>query len=207
MAVAYDIKADIVDIRFDKPKHQDSFFVDTNVWYWLTYSQASVTAKSSQVREYPDYLKKIKSVSSQLFRCDLSLAELAHIIEDTEYEIFCDANRKNPKTFPKKEFRHGSVAGRNDVTQEIESAWLQVQQFSSSIPLTVDDAAVTTFIADLKANKLDGYDLFYLDVLRKNHLQILTDDGDFATVPGITVFTANLSVIDAARASEKLKMR
>ena len=207
MAVAYDIKADIVDIRFDKPKHQDSFFVDTNVWYWLTYSQASVTAKSSQVREYPNYFKKIRSANSRLLRCDLSLAELAHIIENTEYEIFCDANKKNPVKYPKKEFRHSSASGRNDVTQEIESAWIQVQQFSSSIPLTIDDAAATTFITDLKANELDGYDFFYLDLVRKNHLQILTDDGDFATVPGITVFTANLAVIDAARASGKPTMR
>ena len=142
-----------------------------------------------------------------MLRCDLSLAELAHIIENTEYQIYCDANRKDPAIYPKKEFRHTCAAGRNEVTKEIESAWMQVQQFSSSIPLTIDDAAVTTFITDLKINKLDGYDLFYLDLLRKNHLQIITDDGDFATVPGIMVFTANLSVIDAARTCGKLKMR
>jgi len=207
MTIAYDIKADIVDIRFDKPKHTDTFFVDTNVWYWLTYSQASVTAKSSQVRSYPNYFKKIRSVSSRLFCCNLSLAELAHIIEDTEYEIFCDAHKKNPANYSKKEFRHNCAAERHDVTQEIESAWMQVRQFSASIPLTIDDAAVTTFITDLKANKLDGYDLFYLDVLRKNKFQILTDDGDFATVPGISVFTANLAVIDAARGCGKLMMR
>jgi len=207
MAVAYDIKADIVDIRCDDPKHQDAFFVDTNVWYWLAYSQASVTAKAYQVRQYPGYFKKIRSAESRLLRCDLSLSELAHIIEDSEYAIFCDANKKNPVTYPKKEFRHSSPALRNDVTQEIESAWMQVQHFSSSIPLMIDDAAVTTFITDLKVNKLDGYDLFYLDILRKNHLQILTDDGDFATVAGITVFTANVSVIDAARTAGKLTMR
>lgn len=207
MTVAYDIKADVIDIRFDKPKHQDVFFVDTNVWYWLTYSQASVTAKAYQVKDYPNYFKKIRSVNSQLLRCNLSLAELAHIIEDTEYEIFCDVNKKDPANYPRKEFRHNCAAGRNDVTQEIETAWMQVQQFSNSIPLTIDEATVTTFITDLKTNKLDGYDLFYLDVLRKNRLQILTDDGDFATVPGITVFTANLAVIDAARVCGKLKIR
>lgn len=207
MAVVYDIQADIVDIRFDKPKHQDTFLVDTNVWYWLTYSQASVTAKSSQVRDYPNYFKKLRSVSSTLHCCTISLAELAHIIENSEYEIFCDAHKKNPKTYPKKEFRHSSAVCRHDVTQEIESAWMQVQQFSACLPLTIDEAAVSTFLVDLKSHKLDGYDLFYLDVIRKNDLQILTDDGDFATVPGITVFTANLAVIDAARVCGKLRMR
>ena len=37
--------------------------------------------------------------------------------------------------------------------------------------------------------------------------QILTDDGDYCTVPGIQVFTANRPVIDAARAQGKLVAR
>jgi hypothetical protein len=207
MTVAYDILADVIDIRFDKPKHQDSFFVDTNVWYWLAYSRASVTAKSYQVTAYPEYIKKIRSVNARLSRCNLILAELAHIIEKTEFGIFCSANKKDPNTYPMKEFRHELSANREDVTQEIESAWMQVGQLSGLVPMTIDDDAATTFIADLKANRLDGYDLLYLDLLRKQHFSILTDDGDFATVPGITVFTANLQVIDAARDCGKLKMR
>lgn len=207
MTVAYDIQADVIDIRFDKPRHQDSFFVDTNVWYWLTYTQASVAAKSSQVRVYPEYIKKIRSVNGRLARCNLVLAELAHIIESTEFKIFCNAHKKDPDTYPKKKFRHNSPAERMDVIQEIESAWMQVEQLSVPVPVTIDDTAATTFIADLKTDKLDGYDLFYRDLLRKHMFSILTDDGDFATVPGISVFTANLQVIDAARKCGKLKMR
>ena len=44
-------------------------------------------------------------------------------------------------------------------------------------------------------------------LLFDNGVHILTDDGDFATVPGITVFTANRTIIDAARDCGKLKMR
>jgi hypothetical protein len=38
-------------------------------------------------------------------------------------------------------------------------------------------------------------------------LQLITDDGDFATVPGIQVFTANRNVINAARSQGKLQTR
>ena len=207
MAVNYDIKADIVDIRFDKPKHLDTFFVDTNVWYWLTYSQASVNARTYQVNDYPNYVKKIRGVNAQLLRCNLSLAELAHIIEDTEFRIFCNNRGWDPSVYPKKEFRHNFALERANVVKEIESAWTQVQQFSNAFSITIDDGAANTFITDLKTDKLDGYDFFSLSVLRRNGVPILTDDGDFATVPGITVFTANLGVIDEARKCGKLIMR
>lgn len=208
MTVNYDIKADIIDIRSDNPKNQDVFFVDTNVWYWLTYSQASVTVRSSQVRDYPNYIKKIQSAGSRLVRCNLILAELAHLIEDTEYRFFCDAQGYDPEKFSRKEYRHNTPSTeRDNVTYEIESVWQQVQQFSDTFPLSIDDSTANTFITDLKTHRLDGYDLFYLDAIRKNGVQILTDDGDFSTVPDITVFTANHTVIDAAKDCGKLIMR
>jgi len=207
MAVNLDIKADIVDIRFDKPTHKDIFFVDTNIWYWLTYSNASHTAKNYQTKEYPAYIQKIRSVNSTLTHCKLTLAELAHIIEETEFKIFCNLKGYNPDRYSRKEFRHNYQIERDTVTKEIESSWIQIEQFSNSSPVTIDDAAVNTFIADLKSHKLDGYDLFYLNVIRKNSVNVLTDDGDFATIPGITVFTANLKVIDAARTCRQLKIR
>jgi|SRR5208337_2809392 len=207
MAVTYNIQADIVNIHSDTPNHKDVFFVDTNVWYWQTYSRASATAQNYQVREYPNYIKKIRSVNSKLFRCNLILAELAHIIEDTEYKIFCAANGYDPEKFPKKEFRHNFPSERNNVTNEIDNAWNTIQQFSSAYSLIIDDPSAIKFITDLKNHKIDGYDLFYLDGVKTNGFKVLTDDGDFATVPGITVFTANLNVIDSARACGKLKIR
>jgi hypothetical protein len=38
-------------------------------------------------------------------------------------------------------------------------------------------------------------------------IQLITDDGDFATIPGIQVFTANRNVVTAARAQGKLLKR
>lgn len=38
-------------------------------------------------------------------------------------------------------------------------------------------------------------------------VQVITDDGDYVTVPGIKVFTANRNVIEAARNQGKLITR
>lgn len=43
MAVNYVIAADIIDVRVDTPKPEDVFLVDSNVWYWMTYTKASLS--------------------------------------------------------------------------------------------------------------------------------------------------------------------
>jgi hypothetical protein len=63
-------------------------------------------------------------------------------------------------------------------------------------------------LARFQTDKVDGYDLFILEAM-KNHgvVQVITDDGDFATVSGIQVFTANRNVINSARAQGRLLAR
>lgn len=77
-------------------------------------------------------------------------------------------------------------------------------------PLTVLIDAPTTSAAlnRIQTEKVDGYDLFILESM-KNHgvVQVITDDGDFSTVPDIQVFTANRNVIRAARDQGKLVSR
>ena len=55
---------------------------------------------------------------------------------------------------------------------------------------------------------MDGYDLFMLEAMKEEGIaQIITDDGDFVTVPDIIVFTANHNTIKAAKAQSKLLTR
>ncbi|WP_238360990.1 hypothetical protein [Iningainema tapete] len=55
---------------------------------------------------------------------------------------------------------------------------------------------------------LDGYDLFILETMNKEGIvNVITDDGDFVSVPGIRVFTSNMNAIKAARSQGKLVVR
>jgi len=52
------------------------------------------------------------------------------------------------------------------------------------------------------------YDLFYVEAMALAGLtQIITDDADFVTIPGITVFTSNRNAIELARSQGKLLKR
>ncbi|MBF0537928.1 MAG: hypothetical protein HQL03_06710 [Nitrospirae bacterium] len=60
----------------------------------------------------------------------------------------------------------------------------------------------------LDTEQLDGYDLFIIEAMsRASITKVITDDGDFATVAGIEVFTANDNVINAAQSQGRLTTR
>lgn len=214
MAVNYVVQAEVVDIRGDTPVAADRFLVDTNVWLWATYPKA--TAKLYQTTHYPPYLSKARRIGAKVHWCGLSQSELAHNVEGTEREQF---ERSNPGMKPAayhkptgwltpKEFRHNYPGERANVVLQFETAWGQVTSMASCVDATIDDAAATAALKRFQSEPLDGYDLFMVEAATQAGIhQILSDDGDFCTVPGVCLFTANANVIAKAAAAGKLIVR
>ncbi|MFB2839275.1 hypothetical protein [Floridanema evergladense] len=201
MAVNYIVQAEVVNIQSDQPKKDDIFLVDTNVWYWLTYTKASTSANYYQITDYPTYIAKALAAQSLLLYCGLSLSELAHNIEQTEKQIFSS-------TLKPKEYRHNYPAERANMVAEIQAAWSQVISIAVSTDITVDEAITNNALTRFSTQPLDGYDLLILEAMDKAGIvQIITDDGDYVTVPGIRVFTANRNVLTAAGTQSKLLIR
>ncbi|MDF0551565.1 hypothetical protein [Kamptonema sp. UHCC 0994] len=201
MAVQYAVKAEVVNIQFDTPQKDDIFLVDTNVWYWLSYTKASTSALPYQINDYPAYLRKVISAQGLLLYCGLSLAELAHNIEQVERKIFST-------TLNTKEYRHNYSTERANVVAEVVAAWSQVTSIAVSTDVTVDETTTNASLTRFQTQLLDGYDLLILEAMDKAGIvQVITDDGDYVTVPGIKVFTANRNVITTARNQGKLITR
>lgn len=135
----------------------------------------------------------------------MSLAELSHTIEKTEREIHEMSTGSSIKA---KEYRHNYATQRARVVSEIQAVWAQVESLAEPLTVTIDSPTANAAINRLQTEKVDGYDLFILESMRSHGVvQVITDDGDFATVPGIQVFTANRNVIQAARAQGRLITR
>ncbi|QLE48312.1 hypothetical protein FD724_09395 [Nostoc sp. C057] len=201
MPVNYTVQAEVVDIRSDTPKNDDIFLVDTNAWYWYTYTNASISSRYYQITEYPSYIAKAISANSWLSYCGLSLAELAHNIEQTEREIFSS-------TLKSKEYRHNFPTERAKVVAEVQAAWSQVISSAVCTDVLVSEETSNAALTRFQTQLLDGYDLLILEAMGKAGVtQIITDDGDYVTVPGIKVFTANSGAIAAAKTQGKLLVR
>lgn len=208
MAVIYRIQAEVVDIRKDKPEPADSFLVDSNVWYWVAYprcSQSGQPPRPYQITDYPAYVKQVLGAGARLLRCGLSLAELSHLIEKTERHIY---SKSSPGVLRPKEYRHNLSRERATVVAEVEAAWAAVRSLAEPMNTVVDHVATESALSRFKSERVDGYDLFILEAMaREGVAQVITDDGDFATVPGIRVFTSNANVVKAAKAQGKLVLR
>ncbi|MCK5269564.1 MAG: PIN domain-containing protein [Sedimentisphaerales bacterium] len=206
--VNYQIAADIVDIRKDSPVSDEKFLVDSNVWLWMTYTNIEYGDRSPQyyqTHDYPDYIGKVLAAEAFLHKCSLSFSELAHIIEKVEREIYQQSQGQQIGT---KTYRHNYPALRNDVLEEIEGAWGAVKSMASPLEISVCKSLTDTAVNELRTKQVDAYDLFILEAMKRAGVtQIITDDGDFATVSDIKIFTANRNVISLAKQQGKLITR
>lgn len=202
------VRAQIVDIRADTPKDSDVFLVDTNAWYWLFYSRASQTPngpQTYQLADYPAFLKAAIGAQATLHCYGLTFAELAHNIEKAEREIYADRAGKKIGT---KEFRYDYQNERRKGVSLISDTWANVLSVSAMLDLDMDNEFMRSALSLFPSVALDGYDLFMAEAaLKVGVTQIVTDDGDYATVQGLTIFTANQRVIQAAQAAGKLVKR
>jgi predicted nucleic acid-binding protein len=204
MPVHYSVKAEVVDIRTDTPKAEDAFLVDTNVWYWVTYVKASQNARPYQISNYPGYTNAALSAGARIHHSGLSFAELAHLIEKAERDIYEAVNGQ----IGTKEYRHNLSAERAQVLAEIQASWGVVTALAEPLTVIIDPSTTAAALSRLQTERVDGYDLFILESMQNNGVvQIITDDGDFASVSGIQVFTANSNLINAARTQKRLITR
>lgn len=202
------IRASVVDIRRDSPRDADRFLVDTNAWYWLFYSRASLVPNAPQtyqLADYPAYLKMAIGVASVLYCSGLMFAELAHNIEKAEREIY---EVSLPRPVNAKQFRHDYPNQRRKLLALVNDTWADVLCVASMLDLTVDQTFMESALTLFPSVGLDGYDLFMVESALGNGVrQIVTDDGDYASVPGLTVFTANQRVIEEAGRTGRLIVR
>jgi len=143
MTINYIVQADVVDITVDTPKVEDTFLVDTNVWYWLAYSRASQSARPpaySQTFNYPSYTNTALGAGARIFQSGLSLAELTHLIEKAEREIYEVENGQ----IGTKEYRHNLPDERARMFTEVQTAYGFVTILVEPLTVTIRRAHALT---------------------------------------------------------------
>jgi hypothetical protein len=131
------------------------------------------------------------------------LTELAHVIEKTERQIY---NQRTGRFLNAKEYRHNQLSERANVVAEVESAWKQVEGLAVPIDLIVNESITHAALARFKTQALDGYDLLMIEAIHQagaGSVKVITDDMDYAVVPGIQMFTNNGLVIQQTAAQGK----
>lgn len=162
-------------------------------------------SKKLKFRSLPSFIFRnnigFQQAKSKLYVCGLSLSEMSHFIEDLEFEHF---RLRNPNV-KRKEYRHNYVSERANIIDEINSAWGAVSLVTENININVDKSSVADSLSLFSKSMLDGYDVFLAGATKMHGIvNILTDDGDFSSLEGVRLFTANYGVINAAKEQGRL---
>ena len=157
MVIKYTIQANVINILTDNPKANDTFLVDTNVWFWMTNSKATIS--TYQQNSYPPYLNKAMSAGAHIHYCGLCLAELAHLIEKTEKEIYGKIHACNILS---KEYRHNLPSQRIQVVSELQTAWNQVKSMANPLSVTIDSDTTDAALLRFENEKVDGIEAFWI---------------------------------------------
>ncbi len=181
----------LINIQQYHPHHSDKIFVDTNVWFWMTYAASNEIETENrplryQTLKYPELIEKILDSGANLYHSPLTLTELSNIIDRTECEIF---NTENAHIMSRKKFRDIDDS-RNKVIEEIKSAWHFVNGISTCIDTNLNKTLADKSLETFASCKLDAYDSFFVRIMQENGVdRILTDDRDFLTVNGLKIMT------------------
>lgn len=201
MAVPNTIAAKVVDLRYVGPPAENRFLVDTNVWYWQTYSRASQAESPpsyDKIKNYPSFLNRVLQRRGTLFHCGLALAELSILIERVEYEILARGDYR-----PDHKAYRNDPACRDVAIKAIEATWQQVEKLSARLPINLDEPLIREALELMRQYPLDCNDALMLAAARSAGVtNVVTDDSDFSAVPGFTVYTANRAVLKAAQSTE-----
>jgi hypothetical protein len=202
------VAASIVDIR-NRVDFSDinSLVVDTNAWFWLTYTgdfAEDDKPHGSKLVHYPNFISTCLSNNVDLKYTIISLAEIHKLTEVSLYKHYKSWVDNDDITF--KNYRYKETAQRQDFLDEYEAMYEQINGMGEHIP-TFDNIGEypDTLLRESKEKLLEIADIIILkSAARLNISDIITDDGDFATVEDITVYTANDKIIEAAKANELL---
>jgi predicted nucleic acid-binding protein len=188
-------KAKILDINTVVPQQGESYFVDTNVWYWMTYASskhmsADNAPKEYQVADYPNFIQKALDNGVKLYHCGFTLSELSNIIENAEWRSFICFNPDQQK-ISKKNYRR-KTQERRMVVKEVKAAWDSINAMSNCIDVDLNTVFLESAHQIYSDSLLDSYDSFITEVMNQYNIDnVITDDGDFSSLTNKNVFTSN----------------
>lgn len=179
---------------------QISFYVDTNIWYWLTYPNSN---SEEFAPDYATLLYRLNNLTNiKLLYSHLTFAELTAIIENDLYHNYQD--RTGIRLYNKKTYR-SIQRERDSVVDNISSSIRQLTQIAEP----TDDSFVEIlnyikpddFIATLRNTTLDGTDILMANFIKQNGVKnVITSDRDYLTISGLNIYTYDDKTIEMAEA-------
>ena len=171
------------------------FFLDTNVLYWYTYPRFSDHSQLKPAwKIYYDFIDALTSAGNPLHTSVYNLTELLNVVEKNEYEIYMQLHPEIPLT--KKDFRR-MITEREKVSQIIKTTLNNALSICSVIDFNFTSNTLRNFSNQFIDHRCDVFDYAILNnCIMSKDINIISDDSDFSSMPGITLYTANENILN-----------
>lgn len=171
------------------------FFLDTNVLYWYTYPRFSLPGHlnpSAQI--YYDFIDSLTSAGNPLKTSVYNLTELLNVVEKNEYDIYCKLHPDLPLS--RKDFRR-MADERQKVSQMIKTTMNNALNICSITDFNFTSETLKSFSDEFTNHRCDVFDYAILkNCISTKDINIISDDGDFSSMPGINLYTANENILN-----------
>jgi len=206
-----------VDVRRPEASVPPRCLVDTNILYFLHYDRfTNLDAlgegpRPYQTTEYPRYIKRLRYENKELWVHRTGLIELARIVERAELQILYAVKTPDVAGIPPdlnvKAIRR-TYRAEYLLCQERVLTYLAAVRKAYRLIAMVGNDAVSYWPAwDVAWPRTvaDPEDVGQLvDAVATGLSQVLSDDADWVSLDGITLYTANAVAIRAAQLAGRL---
>lgn len=211
------VRARVIDIREVDTLIAKRYLVDTNVLYFMHYDRVhnldelKEGPRPYQLEQYPRYLRRIRGSGGSLFCHRLALIEFARTVEIAELKILYAVKTPSVTVVPAdlriKSLRIKFPSDYKACQQRVITYLRAVRKAYTLVSMTTCEEVVfwTQWDACWQTTLADPADSAQaVEALRNGISGIISDDVDWATIDGISLFTANKVAIDAARLAGRL---
>ncbi len=209
------VKAQVVDIQNRRSPLPQKVVVDANVLYFVFYpsfaqlrSAGGRTPHGYQTGEYPRWWGRVERAKGGFFVSEVTLEEFIQLIETAELETLfrTDPNVPADMEFTRKEARYRYGDQLATVRQTGIGVLQQVRKNTSLLPaFRNQEDRLQRVVQAWQTSFMDPNDAIVVaSAIYGSIPHIVTDDADFLTVEGTTIYTANNRAIEAATAAGKL---
>lgn len=161
---------------------KDTFFLDTNI---LCAVHFQTTWHPNKIRVYSIFLQTLLMKNITIYVSALSLQELYHLVEKTEYEIYKQSNNSN---ISKKSYRRMTVE-RSRIAANLNMMHQQIKRQYTLIDDVLDVADLDSFLSKYTAHIYDPIDFALVNHHASNCPNFITDDKDFQADPNVVVYS------------------
>jgi hypothetical protein len=218
------VQANIVDIDNRASALPPTLVADANILYWIFYPNFATLAAAGgrgpayyQRNKYPAYWVRAARNGCRFYTGSSTIGEYAKTAEYAEIEAIWLTDPSPPHPNPSSPSHSFNASVCKCARYHYSS---QVVGIRSDIEITIRSILRTVTLLDLPAsastlntqacsswlNSLGDFPdaVLVSTAIAQGVANILSDDSDLATFPGITLYTVNRYVITAARAAGRL---